>query len=166
MRKLLKYALAIFAVVLLLAQFVRPEKVNPPSEPSQALEAQAQVPPRVQKVLARSCYDCHSNQTTWPWYSQVAPASWLVVEDVNHGRKHLNFSTWSTYDNDQRYSLLEEVCEEVTEGKMPLPIYLVMHDGARVSSDEARAICEWTKGEMAKLPVGDGGGGNRRGRDH
>lgn len=169
LQKVLKFSVIVGMVVLFLAQFVRPEKTNPPIEPAQRLEAHAQVPPKVQKVLARSCNDCHSHQTVWPWYSNVAPASWLVVDDVNHGRKHLNFSAWGSYDTDQRAALLKEICEEVAEAKMPLPIYLVMHQGAKVSSDDARSICDWARSEAARLPaagkeVGAGGSSRRETR--
>jgi hypothetical protein len=152
--------------VLLLAQFVRPAKTNPAADPAAHLTAHAQVPSQVQKLLARSCNDCHSNQTTWPWYSNVAPASWLVVDDVNHGRKHLNLSTWGMYEAERRAELLEEMCEEVTEGKMPMPVYLVMHNGARVSSDEARALCEWSRGQAAQLGITKKEGEHRGENEH
>jgi hypothetical protein len=148
-RKVLKFSGALLVVVLLLAQFVRPAKTNPAADPAAHLTAHTQVPSEVQKVLARSCNDCHSNQTTWPWYADVAPVSWLVVDDVNHGRKHMNFSHWAAYDAQERAKLLEEMCEEVSEGKMPLPIYTVVHQDAKVSSAEARTVCEWTKTQAA-----------------
>jgi hypothetical protein len=153
MRKLLRFSVAVVAVVLLLAQFVRPAKTNPAADPAAHLTAHARVPVDVQKVLERSCYDCHSNQTTWPWYSNVAPASWLVADDVNHGRRHLNFSTWGSNDADQRSGLLKEICQEVSEGKMPLPIYTVVHKDAEVSSEEAHLVCDWARAEAARLPV-------------
>jgi hypothetical protein len=153
MHKFLKFAITVTAAVLLLAQFVRPEKNNPPAHPAAHLTAHVRVPADVQKILARSCNDCHSNQTVWPWYSHVAPVSWLVADDVNHGRSHLNFSTWGDYDLAERASLLKEVCEEVSQGKMPLPIYTRVHNGAKVSNEEARSVCNWARTEAAQLQV-------------
>src|SRR6516164_493590 len=88
----------IAAVILFFAfQVYRPECTNPPADPKQDIHAILAVDPQVDSVMQRSCNDCHSNQTAWPWYSKVAPASWLVVSDVKRGRAAVNFSEWSKY---------------------------------------------------------------------
>ena len=81
------------------------------------------MPPEVAGVLNRSCMDCHSNRTDWPWYSNVAPASWFVVDHVNHGRRHLNFSRWGQYTRRDRLSLLNQICATTKGGSMPLGSY-------------------------------------------
>src|SRR6478752_3717270 len=89
------FAVAI-AALFLTAQAIQIRRVNPP------VTAEAQLPAPVRDVVRRSCYSCHSNETEWPWYAYVAPASWLVGHDVNDGRRHLNFSEWGAYKPDVR----------------------------------------------------------------
>ena len=89
--KMVLLALAAFLVAI---QFFQPQRTNPPTVPSRQVWAHVQVPPEAQNVLKRACSDCHSNQTVWPWYSRVAPISWVVVDDVNAGRRHVNFDDW------------------------------------------------------------------------
>ena len=100
------------AVVILLAvaQVYHPARTNPPVDPKREIGANLSIDPRAGSMLERSSSDCHSNRTIWPWYSGVAPASWLVVSDVNRGRKELNFSTWASYGPvDQRKQLSENL---------------------------------------------------------
>jgi hypothetical protein len=119
---------------LALAQLVPVSRENPPVEEALA------TPPELQAVLERACYDCHSNQTRWPWYSSVAPISWLVARDVEHAREHLNFSTWNAYSAKERRENLEEALEEVEEGNMPLPPYLWMHADAALSDADVALL--------------------------
>lgn len=126
-------------------QFVRPERINPPSDPADAMSAHLKLPAEVEGILDRSCRDCHSHQTVWPWYSGVAPASWLVAHDVEEGREHLNFSTWSDLSAlDQRESL-KDICKEVRRGSMPIKAYLIVHRDAALSSGDVEALCAWTE---------------------
>src|SRR5919106_2509263 len=118
MRRILKvgrWLLLIVMVLFVSAQFIRPAKTNPAIDQSLALESHLQVDPTVAAILDRSCADCHSNKTSWPWYSNVAPVSWFVIDHVNHGRSHLNFSEWGSLDSRQAAKKLEEVCEEVQD---------------------------------------------------
>lgn len=103
---------AVFA--LLAAQWVPVDRDNPP------VLGEIESPPEVHAILERSCYDCHSNQTRWPWYSRMAPVSWLVASDVHEGREHLNFSAWRSDSTDKRHELREEIRKNVEEGEMPL----------------------------------------------
>lgn len=137
MKRILLIALAVAAAVLLLLQLVPVERDNPPVEETVA------APAEVMTVLRRSCFDCHSHETRWPWYSYVAPVSFLVADDVHHGREHLNFSTWNRNTADDEADLFEEIGEEVGKGAMPLPIYLRAHPGARLSAAERALILEW-----------------------
>src|SRR5574341_1694237 len=88
---------------------------NPPVVPTEPVEANAMLTPQVAAVLDRACRDCHTNRTVWPWYSTVPPVSWMVLDHVNHGRSHLNFSTWASYSLDEKNRLLESTCKRVSE---------------------------------------------------
>jgi len=132
--------------VLVLIQLIRPEQTNPP------VTAAVVAPPEVMTLLKRSCWDCHSNETVWPWYAQVAPVSWLVTRDVNHGRKHLNFSEWQGYEEGRKLKKLKEVAEEVEEGEMPLAIYLPLHPEAKLTPAERTTLVEWAKAGSATGP--------------
>ena len=120
--KILKWFALLVVVVLVGLQFVRPARTNPAVDQSQTIHARLQVNPQVAAILDRSCQDCHSNTTRWPWYSNVAPVSWFVIDHVNHGRSHLNLSEWGSLDNRQAGKKLEEMCEEVEDGAMPLAV--------------------------------------------
>ncbi len=146
-----RWALLAVAAVLVIAQFVPVDRSNPPSDPQQSLAVTAGPPATVAAVLDRSCRDCHSNETRWPWYSRVAPISWLVAGDVEEGRSHLNFSEWALLDNRRRARRLEEICEEITAGAMPDWKYVLMHPEARLSAEEIKAVCDWTRREAAAL---------------
>jgi phosphoribosylformimino-5-aminoimidazole carboxamide ribonucleotide (ProFAR) isomerase len=99
----------------------------------------------ISEILHKACYDCHSNQTTYPWYSHVAPVSWLVASDTRQGREELNFSTWSELSKRRKIKILNEIAEEVEERNMPLKIYTVVHRDAILSDTEINLISNWTK---------------------
>lgn len=127
------------AACLVAAQFVPVTRDNPP------VETPVPAPPAVESILRRACYDCHSNETVWPWYSRVAPVSWVVARDVHQGRRHLNFSTWNRLDSRQRSDLLEEVWEEIAAGDMPMAIYLPLHPEARLTDADKAAVEAWVE---------------------
>ena len=107
-------------------------------------------PPAVVALLQRACYECHSNETIWPWYTKVAPFSWLAVHDVEEGREHVNFSEWSSYSIEDQEHIREEVWEEVEEGEMPLWFYKPLHPEAELSPDEMELLRAWGgEGESA-----------------
>src|SRR6516162_5503798 len=97
--------------------------------------------PQVGKIMERSCQDCHSNRTAWPWYSYVAPVSWLITKHVNEGREILNFSDWATEPPSEGERML--ICDAVSDGRMPLPDYTAIHRNARLSKQDVELICEW-----------------------
>jgi hypothetical protein len=151
MRRLLKPAAFLIVLTAIGIQFVRPAKTNPPTNPERALAARVHVPRDVAAVFDRACRDCHSNETTWPWYSNVAPVSWFVIDHVDHGRSHFNYSNWAKYEPDEAASLLEDTCELARKGKMPLPSYLWMHGNARLAPGDVEQICAWTKTTLALI---------------
>jgi len=122
------------------AQFVPVERTNPP------VEAEVPAPDAVRAILRRSCYDCHSHESRWPWYAHVAPISWLIAHDVDEARDHLNFSTWNAYGKRKRVKNFEEIWEEVEKGEMPLWFYVSLHPDARLSEADKQAIHAWATG--------------------
>ena len=144
---------AALAIVLVIGgmQLIRPRKTNPPVDPARELKTHTQLPADVARVLNRSCGDCHSNQTRWPWYSDVAPVSWVVIDDVNEGRRHVNLSDWAKYDADHAERKLGQICDEVKDGGMPLVSYTWVHKGTKLSQAERDAVCQWTKAERQRI---------------
>jgi hypothetical protein len=140
-----RLALGLLTAAFAAVQLVRPARTNPATDSARALPAHLEVPPDVAWVLDRACGDCHSHGTRWPWYSAVAPASWLVVEHVDHGRRHLNFSDWAAAGGERVKDPLPAICAEVSQGRMPLASYLWLHPGARLAPAEVEAICRWTR---------------------
>jgi len=136
----------VIALVLFAIQLVPVPRENPP------VTAEIQAPDQVRSLLESSCYDCHSNQTVWPWYSQVAPVSWLVYRDVKKARDELNFSLWDEYTDRRREHKLEEIEEKVSEGEMPLKFYLPLHPDARLSDADRQTLIDWARTERAAIP--------------
>ena len=127
---------------LVIIQFIPIDRNNPP------VAGEIEAPEAVMAILKRSCYDWHSNETIWPWYSYVAPASWLVAKDVREGREELNFSVWDTYSEKRKNHKIKECGEEVEEGEMPLWFYLPLHPEAELSQDDIDLIVSWSKGAL------------------
>lgn len=138
-------------IVLAAIQLVRPDRTNPPVTATETVQAAASVPPGVNAILRRSCFDCHSSETRWPWYSAVAPMAWGVANHVKEGRAQLNFSQWGTYPARKRVALLEKMCDEVREGGMPLTQYLWLHRDATLSEADWKSVCDWSTEEADRL---------------
>lgn len=144
MRKL-KIAISVLLAVLLLLQLVPAGRTNPP------VTGDLQAPPQVQAVLRRCCYDCHSNETRWPWYAHVNPVAFLIVRDADLGRRKLNFSEWQGYKAVKRKSKSSDAVDEIRAGRMPPSQYLWMHHDARPTAQEVQALEAW----MDSLPGED-----------
>ena len=134
-------------VILVVLQFKPVGRSNPPVQTDIDTSAE------IKEVLRRACYDCHSNETHWPWYSYVAPVSWFVVGHVDQGRRHLNFSEWPVFDVEEQEHLFEEMWEVLSEGEMPLKSYTVIHRDARLSDTEREVLLQWIRPEPAPLDV-------------
>lgn len=124
---------------------------NPPVVPEQDFLIANAAPENIRKVVRNSCYDCHSHESKYPWYSKVAPVSWMLKHHIDDGRKHLNFSTWTTYTPKRMDHKLEEFNEAITEGWMPMDKYLWMHKDAVLSPDEKNTLSNWVKEVRAKV---------------
>jgi hypothetical protein len=152
MKKLLKVAVIVLALIFLGAQFYRPDFQNPPVDPAQELRA----PAHVQPILERSCMDCHSNRTRYPWYSQITPVSWWLKDHIDHGREELNFSEFGTYAPKKAAHKLEEVHEMVKKDEMPLREYVWGHPSAKLSAEDKGTLVQWVDAERARI-LGAGG---------
>lgn len=152
MKKVLKIIAIIVVFVIIGMQFIRIDKTNPPINPAEILEASNQVPENIQAIFKRSCDDCHSNKTVYPFYSYIAPISWKLDEHIKDGRKKMNFSVWQTYENRKKRKKLEEICEEIETNEMPMSQYLIVHWDAKLSDNDKKIICDWTKSEAEKIP--------------
>jgi Haem-binding domain len=137
---------AILAGVVAALQFVPIDRTNPP------VTSEIHASAAVDAVLRRSCYDCHSNETVWPWYSRVAPISFVVSRDVHQGRHHLNFSTWGEYDSVRQAKSVREIWKQVSTGEMPMSIYLPFHPHARLGDPDKAALEAWAKSVAAANP--------------
>ena len=151
--KILKWAVVIVAVLFVIAQFFGPAKTNPATDESLTLQTQTPVDPKALAILDRSCADCHSNNTRWPWYANVAPVSWLVIGDVNEARHEMNFSEWGKYDQRRRNIRLGQICDLTKAGEMPLSIYTPLHPGSKLSADDVKVLCDWTEAERGRMAV-------------
>jgi hypothetical protein len=126
-------------ITFLAFQLVPIDRENPP------VESEVSAPEEVREVLERACYDCHSNESRWPWYGYIAPASWLVAYDIDEARDHMNFSTWNQYDEDEQIDMIEEVWEEVEEGEMPPFFYTPLHPPAQLDENDRAVLREWSE---------------------
>ena len=140
MSKRLRQAAVVFIVVFAAAQLVRPGRTNPATDVSRTIQAHAGTASGLAAVLDRSCRDCHSNETVWPWYTQVAPLSWLMARAVAEGRKAVNFSEWAAYSPEQQRLMLAVSCDDATSGKMP-GAYTFFKPDTRLSAPDIQTIC-------------------------
>jgi hypothetical protein len=155
MKKTIKLLAIVIIALVVLIQLYKPERYFTEEITSDHITKQLPVPSNVESILKRSCYDCHSNQTKWPWYSAVAPVSWFVISDVSRGRGKMNFSEWGKYSKNKQGIKLDNICDEITEGKMPLKQYLYIHKDAVLSQEEKDILCKWSKEEAKKLGEDD-----------
>jgi Haem-binding domain len=136
-------ALAAFLIVI---QFLQPKRTNPPVVPSKSLAAHVAVPEEVHSTLMRACGDCHSNQTVWPWYSHWAPMSWMITDDVNQGRRHMNFQDWDAQPSPkQATDHLIDICKEARDKGMPPFTYRITHKNSRLTLQELGSLCSWSQ---------------------
>jgi hypothetical protein len=153
MKKILKIVALVLVVALIVMQFFRIDATNPPVVEGETLEAAVSVPPDISLILGRSCNDCHSHKTIYPWWINIQPGGWFMKDHVEHGRSHLNFSVFNTYDAKKQAHKLEETCEMVESAAMPLPSYLWLHGDAVLAPSEAKALCDWANAERARIAL-------------
>jgi hypothetical protein len=152
---MIKRVLLILAGVLITAfivmQFFPPARNSSPMSGDDFLSPQQDIPAGIKAIVKESCSDCHSNHTHYPWYNHVAPVSWFLSRHIRHGKEELNFSDWGTLSVRKRISTLQDICEVVTEGSMPLKSYTLIHRHARIDEVSKTRLCDWTKEESMRL---------------
>ena len=135
----------VLLIALIVIQFIRPKKNLSDSAGDAVFMSETNPPKDVRLILRSSCYDCHSNNTNYPWYSNIAPVSFWVADHINHGKSHLNFSEWANNDNQKKAHKMEEVVETVKSSEMPLAEYTWTHSHARLSDQQRMAVIEWAE---------------------
>lgn len=144
-RGLIRIVLFIIMGVFVLIQFIPNELPKNKADNPNDIIANGPASIEVGKILKTSCYDCHSNEVNYPWYSYVAPVSWLIAHDVEEGREELNFSEWTSFDQKRMIKKLEEMAEEIEEKKMPLSYYTTLHGNAELTSEQRELLIQWTR---------------------
>jgi hypothetical protein len=144
MRRKAWIGLLVLSLAVLAAQAIPVSRTNPP------VTGDIAAPPEIAATLRGACYDCHSNETAWPWYSHVAPVSWLLASDVGEGRQELNFSAWTSYSDKKKGKKLKEMADEIRDGEMPPWYYEIMHGHASMNELQRDALLQWIAGESAK----------------
>lgn len=152
--KILKKIAVLALLVLIILQFFGPEKNVGDVADLQPFLTETNPPESVQKTLKIACYDCHSSNTRYPWYSNIEPISYWMDGHVKHGKEELNFSEWSTYSTKRKDHKLEEIIEEVEEGHMPIDSYLWTHSDAKLTETQIKELADWVKNTRAVLAIG------------
>ncbi|MGO8838761.1 MAG: heme-binding domain-containing protein [Limisphaerales bacterium] len=147
----MRWILGALVAVFALLQLANPQRTNPPVAPGHDLMAANPPPPPVATMLRAACYDCHSDETRWPWYSHIAPVSWLVAGDVKDGRERMNFSDWPRDLSERAAKRLERISEEVGYHDMPPAKYTLLHPDARLTADQRQQLINWADQEAARL---------------
>lgn len=151
MKKKWKWILGAVIAVFLLLQFTNPARTNPVAPPEGDLMSTNPPPAQIATLLHNACYDCHSDQTRWPWYSHVAPVSWLIASDVRDGRRHVNFSDWPHTHPARAARLWENIRDEIDYKDMPPSQYKLMHPAARLTTAQRQDLIHWANQEVKKL---------------
>ncbi|WP_020604446.1 heme-binding domain-containing protein [Spirosoma spitsbergense] len=150
---MLRKVLLTLLVILVAIQFIRPEKNQAVGMATNDITTKYAVPATIHAVLKRSCFDCHSNNTEYPWYNNIQPVAWFLNHHVQEGKGELNFNEFASYPPKKARHKLEEVGKAVTEGWMPLDSYLWIHHDANLSSEEAKLIADWANGLRNQIPA-------------
>jgi hypothetical protein len=151
MKKVTKIILGVLLAVLIVGQFIRPKQNVSSEKSADDISSVVEVSPEVEQILVKACYDCHSNNTNYPWYNNIFPVSWYLYNHVYGGKKHLDFSLFKTYEQGKQIHKLEEVIEEVKEGNMPLGSYVRIHPEAELTKQEKEALVAWVDQSIKKL---------------
>lgn len=144
MRKNIMYLTVGIVILFILSQFIRPDYSSEPGKTDGDISHYLDIPPTVMQTIEVSCYDCHSENTVWPWYSKIAPMSWLVSIDVHMGKKALNLSRWDEYSSMKQAGIIRLMCRTVEQKRMPPRKYTMPHPEARLTKEEKEALCAWS----------------------
>ncbi|HXR83863.1 MAG TPA: heme-binding domain-containing protein [Hanamia sp.] len=148
MGKIIRIILIVLLILFVLIQFIRPEKNSGIEITQNEINAKFSVPENVQQILNVSCYDCHSNTTKYPWYWNIQPGAWVLSNHFNEGKRHLNFSIFSTYPANRQYKMFKEIDEQVKNGDMPLGSYTLIHRDAILNANQKQSVENWAQTSM------------------
>ena len=151
MKKIIRVVAIVLLVALIIIQFFRPAKNEGQEIASNQITAVQDVPVNVHQILKVSCYDCHSNTTHYPWYSNFQPAAWFMNDHIVNGKKEVNFSEFATYPTYRKYKKFKEIQKQVKEDEMPLFSYTVIHRDAVLNADQKSALINWAAGSMKEM---------------
>jgi len=149
MNKQVKIVAGVLLAGLVAIQLIHPARNTQAGVSPNDIGTVVTVPVNVAAVLKTSCYDCHSNNTVYPWYSYIQPIDWWLTDHINDGKHHLNFSEFATYSNIRKAKKLKEVAGEIEEGGMPLPNYTLIHHNAILTEDQKKLVMDWANTESA-----------------
>lgn len=149
--KAIKIIIAALVLILIAVQFLPSGIPENKPEDDKSIANDSLIAGPVLEQLRKSCFDCHSNQVNLPWYSKVAPSSWLLAGHIKEGRSYLNFSEWASYSSREKIGLLDDIRDEVSTGKMPLKSYLLVHREARLDSAQISSILKWADDVSAMM---------------
>jgi Haem-binding domain len=149
MKTKLKWVAAALVVLFALLQLANPAHTNPPVKTD--FITTLNPPPKIAGLFRAACYDCHSNETRWPWYSHIMPVSWQIAQDVNEGRRHVNLSEWPADNPDLARKKLGDMSDQIDGGDMPLKKYTLIHADARLTAEERNELTGWLDDEADKM---------------
>lgn len=139
----MKKVLILIVVILVGIQFITIDKTNPPIDEKKDFINLINPPNNLGTTIKNACYDCHSYNTKYPWYADVAPISWLIKEHVNNGRNHLNFSIWPDYKERKKGTKIEECIDMIKSGEMPMKGYIIFHPEAEITQERKMELLKW-----------------------
>jgi HAMP domain-containing protein len=143
MKSILKKVFWVLLVAFVLIQFIRPAKNTATALSANDISTKYKVPVDVQNILQTSCNDCHSNNTIYPWYSNIQPVAWYLADHVKDGKRHLDFSEFASYRIGRQYRKLEEISHEIEDGEMPMTSYTLIHGNAKLNDVQKATIYKW-----------------------
>jgi len=143
--------LVLLAIAFIVIQFFHPEKNISEAAPVNHISKKFPYPAEVEKIISFSCYDCHSNNTRYPWYSHIQPVAWWLNDHIKEGKSHLNFDEYASYPAFRQYRKFDQTIKEIKEDEMPLPSYLVGHPKAALSPEQKETITAWCNSCMAVM---------------
>lgn len=140
---MIKKTLLILLIILVCIQFIKPEKNIAANASVNNISTVYTVPEEVKSILQKSCYDCHSNNTVYPWYANIQPVAWWLNDHIEEGKEEINFDEFATYRPARQYRKLKEIHDEVDEGEMPLSSYTLIHSNAKLSESDKKKLLDW-----------------------
>ena len=149
--KLRKHIAWIVLILVFVIQFIRPSRNNSEPVPAAEFVASFGVPDSINSLLQSSCYDCHSNHTRYPWYSNIQPFGWILTRHIKRGKSELNFSEFAEYSVRKQTSKLKAIASQIEDNEMPLPSYKWMHKSASLSEDEKTKIISWMRSKRDSI---------------